>query len=465
MRKLAMLRSERFDPCPYGLPIPFGCRNAGDAIKTFTLLEDGANPQDNIDKLNQLPTKEQCAFNQLNAGEFTDCSAPHNTHEKTFPSGSPKFYRPMAGAGGLEGLTTLPLGYYNDNSIDQGTYYGNFSIESVASSKNHGLNSHSIDFLKGLLSMPNKTAQEHNTSNLDGFYIDPAELDKFLNPEKALEDSGDLQVAIEIAPEDQHEEAFLSSEPEIEGDIEISSDEGQAEKHFEFKLPPVPGAEDQSEIEEPEEIEVEEEEDDLDIKDDPWKWKVENFLDWWDERMNSIPKHSGREIAGCERAIAYLKHCLKEAQKASRMDIDNKIDIDKLESATDEAHKGIENLENRIEKLEKTKRPKKKKKADLEDNGLVKEARMPNFQVNVSLFISHIARIIINSTVSSGKDAVDTFRHLVKKYDLTKREQAEVVRLLEDCGFITYVDFGKYGDEFIDITSEQNYEWSANRYN
>jgi hypothetical protein len=45
--------------------------------------------------------------------------------------GSPFFWRMFSGTG-LDGLYTYPLGYYTDNSLDRGMYYGPFSIESLA---------------------------------------------------------------------------------------------------------------------------------------------------------------------------------------------------------------------------------------------------------------------------------------------------------------------------------------------
>lgn len=484
--KLAMFRSNDQAQCPYGLPIPFGCQRAGKSIASLTRLDQGGSAEENIGKITSISSPEACLFNQTeippgNGEEFVECSAPEGSSQKLGPRGSPFFYRPLAGVG-AEALNTIPLGYYNDNSVDRGYYYGNYSIESISSDPNMGLNSYK-NRMKDDQGTPINTMTNAKTAqmaDLDGIYIDPDELDRYIanipkNDDEisvdldSVEDVGDLQVDITLAPESDEEELFLQSQPEVSGTIEVESDEGYGEEDFNFSLPLVPGGADQSEIEE-EEVEeepTEVDEDELNAKDDPWKWTVPKFLKWLKGKLDGVPQHSGRDIAGIERAISYLERLLKECSKAAKQDHDNEIDVDKLEQARDQMYNGIENLEKRLDQIKSKKNPKKrKKKASDEFAEMVKEGARPiDVQVNVSLFISHIARTVMEACIQQGRDAEDVFRYLVKKYDLDDREKVQVVRLLDDSQFGTYVDWGKYGDDFVEIDGDDGLTWSQNKQN
>jgi hypothetical protein len=296
----------------------------------------------------------------------------------------------------------------------------------------------------------NKQAQ-----HLDGFHVSTEELRKFLDTDFSTQDQGDLQVEIEIEPENEEEELFLSSEPEIHGEVEIEV--GDSHKHI--ALPFVPGADDQTDIEEPEE-----EEEVQDLAEDPWKWTLESFVSWAPRTLQNVPRHSGRDIPGILRAISYLQHFVKECDKASKADINGKIDNNFIAKIRTESLDGIKRLKERLEKIEAQQNPKKKKKAELESEGeLVKEARMPHIQVQVPLFISSLARSIINGTIANGKDSEKLFRFVVGEYSLNKREQTELMQLLTDWGLLIPIstDLALPRDtKSIDPRSESNVNWA-----
>jgi hypothetical protein len=105
---------------------------------------------------------------------------------------------------------------------------------------------------------------------------------------------------------------------------------------------------------------------------------------------------------------------------------------------------------------------KKKKKASDEGDGFVKQAKSIHFEVNVPYFISLLARICINSSVSAGHDIEEVFEDLVKKYELTKQQKLEVVHLIEDMGYASvWRDRSQMIGEDIDLTSSENGDWAA----
>jgi len=231
---------------------------------------------------------------------------------------------------------------------------------------------------------------------------------------------------------------------------------------FNFTLPMVPGGDDQSAFE-PSIIEVEDQED-IEVESDPWRWSVSNFLPWLQGMLNNIPRHTGRDSSGLERAISYLEALDKEISKAVRMDLKNQIAIDAVEQAREEIHKGLERLYDRYEKVMANRYPKrkgkaKKKKADFDGEGLTKEAgtdRVNGISVTVPLLISGIVRTCINSMVSAGKDIEDCFEGLSKKYNLTNREIFESFQLFSDMGYSIRRPRGYDLDEEIDTSSTDN---------
>lgn len=140
--KLAIIRKNDSDPCPFGLEIPIACESSGDLVDRMSpvrLSSDEAqsivnsnqhlfiwkNPGQRCKYAGKIPEEEtksvECNWNSTAPGE-----------EGTPIVGSPWYTKHFSGIG-LDGVYTFPLGYYADNSIDRGMYYGMYSIESVAS--------------------------------------------------------------------------------------------------------------------------------------------------------------------------------------------------------------------------------------------------------------------------------------------------------------------------------------------
>lgn len=142
--KLAVIRSDKQDPCPFGLSIPFGCKNAGDTITKMAPLNliSDASPAEteaiakaNSNLLMWKAPMERCKYagKLIDNKDVVECNWDENTmgtQEGGALMGSPFYYRHFSGTG-LDGLYSYPLGYYTDNSIDRGLYYGSYSYEST----------------------------------------------------------------------------------------------------------------------------------------------------------------------------------------------------------------------------------------------------------------------------------------------------------------------------------------------
>lgn len=248
-------------------------------------------------------------------------------------------------------------------------------------------------------------------------------------------------------------------------DLEVSEDheELSPEEEFNIIVDELPGA--PAGTKDPE-LTVEEEKDKNDVREKKDKWSPpsnpEKFLVWVKERLDGVPKHSGYDVAGIDRAIAYLQRLNSEISKAMRGDLDGALDSNKIEELRVQIEEGCERLEDRLEKVKASKKSKKKADASY---GLVKEGQkavgVQGIYVTVPLLISRLARILINGHISAGHDMEDMYKKLVEKYKLDMREQAELQQLLQDMNFPLRQDRGMNPGEEMDPTSSDNFDFAA----
>lgn len=259
--------------------------------------------------------------------------------------------------------------------------------------------------------------------------------------------------------------------------LELQEDGGEPQELV-FSLPIVPGADDESDIvvDEDEDLEVDESVIDMgDASKDRWDWQSGGlgvFLQWVHDMMRDVPRHSGKDTTGLEKAIAYFEALDKEITKAMRTDYRDEIDSAKAEEARSQIEDGLDRLTDRLEKVRTSKykrhaKKSKKKKAYESQELLVKQAQkatqINGIVVTVPLFISHLARICINGMVSAGHDIEDMYTKLAKRYNLTPREKAEFVQLLSDMNYPIRLDRGYIGDEDnYDPKRSDNFDHAAN---
>lgn len=204
-------------------------------------------------------------------------------------------------------------------------------------------------------------------------------------------------------------------------------------------------------------------------KNEKWDWESHGshgFIAWIKTRIDDVPKHSGYDSAGLERAISYMERLDNEISRAMRMDLDGELDANKIEEVRSKIDEGLSSLHGRLDKVKKSTKARRKKKSDYVESSLIKEAQkitgVQGVFVTVDLLTSRIARVCINGMVSAGHDIEDIYAKQVKKYNLNDREQAQVMQLLADMGYPMRQDRGYLPDEDIDITSSDNFDWAAN---
>lgn len=223
-------------------------------------------------------------------------------------------------------------------------------------------------------------------------------------------------------------------------------------------LPGAPPGTKDPEIEEV--VEIDEPDKEPKIEND-WGWHEAkgDFVAWVKEKITKVPKHSGYDIAGLDRAISYLEKLDTEISKTMRADHKGLLDANLVEEVRSQIENGIQALQNRIDKVKEHKKSKKKSASTTSE--FIKSANAVGIQngvvVTVPLLIARIARVCINSSVSAGHDISQVYQDQVKKYDLNLREQAELQQLLHDMGVaLPAIDLGYAPGEERELDGKYN---------
>jgi hypothetical protein len=158
---------------------------------------------------------------------------------------------------------------------------------------------------------------------------------------------------------------------------------------------------------------------------------------------SSIPKHDGKSMLGCERAMSWLQRLSNDISTNVRNDVDGILDehVQTLGEVQESILTDILVLKDHMKKL-KQMLPDRVKSASSDDE-ILKVASTPNNMVIcISPFIRAITGILINSTVSAGKPFEDVYDYLLEKYEISEREQLEILQVLKDMGQPIFKDRG-----------------------
>jgi hypothetical protein len=278
----------------------------------------------------------------------------------------------------------------------------------------------------------------------------------------ALHGDEDADVVIEI------ESGSKSDEP---GETELV-EMGEQEEPFTIEISDIPGAPAGTPDPQPPAKSVEKDEEKVDeqgAKDkktpkDKWDWAVSHgvgsFFQWVQERINDVPKHSGYDIAGLERAQSYLERLKKEIRTAMRNDLDGAIDFDNVSQVCKTLDEHVDNITRRIKKVEETSEKNKKAAGTSTQYAIRKQAAkstvVDGIVTVVPLLITAIARICISASITSGHDLAVVFRDQSAKYKLTDREKLELFQLLSDMGYpLPNYDRGEGPEGKVDAVNPQ----------
>lgn len=145
--KLAEIRKNKDNPCPFGLPIPFGCQHAGNHVERMAPVdvmgedvteEEGkaigaANTKLlawNLLRSQEKPCRCKYAGKLMEDRDMVECnfddSAPGEGPAQALMA-APFYSKIFSGV--LNGLYTYPVGFYSDYNVSRNLYFGTYSLQ------------------------------------------------------------------------------------------------------------------------------------------------------------------------------------------------------------------------------------------------------------------------------------------------------------------------------------------------
>ncbi len=165
--KMAEIRKNDENTCPFGLPIPFGCKNAGCHVEQMAPFEVmGKEVSDDEKEMLATANTKLLAWNLLRSSDrpkpckYVGHILEHNgavecNFGDTAPGQGPSqalmaapFYSNMFN-GIITGLNTYPSGYLADYNVSRNSYFGTYSLSG------------------GFIGIINKVAELLYTNNLE----------------------------------------------------------------------------------------------------------------------------------------------------------------------------------------------------------------------------------------------------------------------------------------------------------
>jgi hypothetical protein len=146
--KFASIRKNTEESCPFGLPIPFGCKCAGkntNQMAPLNIMGDQSSDEEkemisaantkllawNILQNPEKPSQCPYAGMLLEKNDAVECN-----YEDSAPGQGPAqalqaapFYGKVFNGGMLGGLLTSPPGYYSDYNVSRNSYFGTLSLQ------------------------------------------------------------------------------------------------------------------------------------------------------------------------------------------------------------------------------------------------------------------------------------------------------------------------------------------------
>jgi len=140
MKKLAVIRDDSNESCPFGLGIPYACKKAGNSINEMLPLFVSENNKNEIKQKNVNifllnASGERCLFANKIIENKVNCSFEEQKENRSDIIGSPIYTKMFSGIAG-NGLYTLPQTYYAESPLNSGPWYSMYGIESVGAENN-----------------------------------------------------------------------------------------------------------------------------------------------------------------------------------------------------------------------------------------------------------------------------------------------------------------------------------------
>lgn len=137
LKKIAVIRKDTARTCPFGLPIPTACKNAGSSVDRMQALEEvDKEKRDRVRRANRriyVHSKDgqRCPYADKIVEEHDSVHCDYGEggeRLRDFPLRPSPFYPRVFSGLGQTGLFAYPVDYYWDNPQARNLFTGIFSI-------------------------------------------------------------------------------------------------------------------------------------------------------------------------------------------------------------------------------------------------------------------------------------------------------------------------------------------------
>lgn len=229
----------------------------------------------------------------------------------------------------------------------------------------------------------------------------------------------------------------------------------------------------------------------------PPAWKesqeAKDFEPFLLEELKRIkpPNECARSHNEAERALGQYRRLDGRISKALQSDDDGVLNISNIDKCREIVEKHIEAIERMLNAHHDMKKRRKQVRRRASDGStcpkcaeqlwesdegkvcvaceetLKKEAGTPvfnGFSTQISAFENAITNILINATVSNGRDMEELYKKLKDKYKFTDREELAILQILEDKGYPIFKDRARLGEDEDPTDPKKTREWMTQYY-
>lgn len=176
-----------------------------------------------------------------------------------------------------------------------------------------------------------------------------------------------------------------------------------------------------------------------------------HFIMFLTKEMNRFPKP--QEVIGSinkiEQALGQWRRLDSYISKALREDYDGILDIsyiDEVRGYVDNCIDQLEDMQNGIIHQKKRQKQMRKRKAE-DESEMKKEAGTAKVNMVITPFQRAVTSLLMNGVISGGRNIEELWQKAKEKYELTPREELEIVQLLADMGYPVFKDRLMVGEQ------------------
>lgn len=187
------------------------------------------------------------------------------------------------------------------------------------------------------------------------------------------------------------------------------------------------------------------------------------FLLFESKRMKK-PQSCVNNRSETERALGQHRRLNTYISKAVQSDYDGALNTKNIDKLRKQIESNMDQLEHMLFSMNKMKKERKlmSRRSNVQAS-ITKEATLPEVRYYTTAFQRAIAGLIVNGTVSGGKNIDELYNKVKEKYKLDNREELAIFQIITDMGYPTFKDRLRIGEKNQDASKGFG-EWQKQYY-